>query len=277
MDDGKQESLFGRFIVAKFDNTSVLAHEIHNLVEDLFKNEIIESSLFRDNNGNSLGIFVAEMASPITKSDLVKMSRFKIKEKPVFFRIYENEDTFKKFMVKHSLSRLDNLKIPMGSQIPQVYVQGFNGTEMELKGLFQKFGFITAIHLFRRKNGHYHVIYFNSETSAMKACSIMHKHSVEGGVLIVQLLFKDASTLYFGVNGCSNVDWLILKASDYGEIEEVRTKDSQIFIKMKSIESAKAACVLLNTIHDIGSDSILRTFFIDAFFFSKLYLHNNRF
>lgn len=250
-------------------NVEFVSYEIYNFIEQTVKVELEDISLFRTLNGTPTGLLVAQFTEEVTQSRLQKLESKTFKGSPIQVRLFQTIGAFHKFIRSLSESKLDLIRFNNSNSIPIIYLQNFDGDSNSVNEFFSKFSQISMIKPYKYRDSYYYVLFFTDEASAIKAHRTFNGFEYKNKKLIVAPLYKNAAERTFAIHHCQDPSWLKKEIEYFGDIEQIKqNSQSEIFVQMTSLESAKAACVLLNNkVHDSYT---ITTNFVDYDYFQRI-------
>jgi hypothetical protein len=256
----------GRLISLSFEPIEFISCEIWNFIEQITKLRVEDLSIFRDVNGATTGIVVAQLTDDVTALRLHPLDGAMFKNRPVEVRLFTSQTLFHKFLLLHSHVPPPNVaKLLQNVVPPMVYVLNFGGSDNELKTLFSKCGEISTVvsHTHCQKN--YFILNFASRSGAKLACQLFD--GVNG--LIVRLLYKRAAERAFVLRGTHDLKWIKEEVSGFGTLEGIKkTEDGWYCILMETLDAARASCVFLNG--RLVRDERISSNFVDFEYFTHL-------
>lgn len=251
-------------------NVEFVSYEIYNFIEETVKVDLEDLSLFRSPNGAPTGTVVAQFAEEVTQSRLQKLEKRAFKGSQLQVRLYQSAAAFHKFMRSANESKLSVIGLQSSSSIPIIYVQNFDcAHSSDVSEFFGRSGELSMVKPHTFRGGTYYILFFTSEASAQNAHRTFNGYVRNGKSLIVAPLYKNAAERTFAVHHCSDAEWLRGEIEAYGDIEQIKqSSESDVFVQMSSLESAKAACVLLN--RKSHSGTTITTNFVDYDYFQRI-------
>ncbi|OHT12335.1 hypothetical protein TRFO_17927 [Tritrichomonas foetus] len=247
---------------------SFASYEIYNFIENTLKIELEDMSVFRNSIGIPTGIVVAQLTSEISLVRLMKLHGKKFKGSPVEARLFTTQASFQKFIFAQSEPRLQTIKLNYDNSVPLVYVQNFPEGESDLGDFFSQCGKIISIKKYPFKKESYYAIEFSTEAEARLVCRTFNDYELHGRSLKVAILYKNAAERSFAVHHCQDIQWLKNELKCYGRVDAYKVSNDVVYVMMETLESSKAACILLNKNFDTGTQIV--THFIDYEYFNRV-------
>lgn len=274
--DFDRDDTFGYLMALIFEppESGFASYEIYNFIEETLKVELEDLSVFRNMQGNPIGIVVAQMTEEISLIRLSRITERPFKGKQVSARLFTSQTSFQKFIFAQSQDRLKNIILNYDDSVPLVYVNNFpNKPDEIITEFFLRRGKIKSFKKTKLnfKDNFYFVIEYSNIGEARRACHIYSNFRYEESVLKTALLYKSAAERTFAVHHCQDMQALEDEIGNYGEIDKIKaSKDdkTEIYVMMKSIEASKAACLLLNKEFINGVQ--ITTNFIDFEYFNQI-------
>lgn len=270
--DYNNNDTFGYLIALIFEppESGFAQYEVYNFIEETLKVELEDLSVFRNMQGNPIGVVVAQMTEEISLSRLARITDRMFKGKQVSARLFTSQTSFQKFIFAQSQDRLKSIILNYDDSVPLVYVNNFpNRSDDEITDFFLKCGNIKSFKKTKFKDHYYFVIEYSNIAEARRACHSYSDFDFEGNILKTALLYKSAAERTFAVHHCTDRKLLEAEIKNYGEIDRIKeSKDDKtdIYVMMISIESSKAACLLLNKEFINGTQ--ITTNFVDFDYFN---------
>ncbi|KAK8887416.1 hypothetical protein M9Y10_038456 [Tritrichomonas musculus] len=269
--DNDNNDIFGYLIALIFDppEQGFASYEVYNFIEETLKVELEDLSVFRNAQGNPLGVVVAQMTDECSLSRLSRIAGREFKGSAVSVRLFTSQTSFQKFIFAQSHSRLQNIILNYDESVPLVYVNNFpNYSDDKIGEFFSKCGAITSFKKVPLKDRFYFIIQYSTTEEARKAYHMFSDYRINGDILKTALLYKSAAERTFAVHHCQDKKWLEAEVTNFGQIDEIKVgQDGIIYIMMMSIESSKAACLLLNKEFNNGIQ--ITTNFVDYEYFKR--------
>lgn len=267
-----EDDVYGYLIAASFQVSAdgFASYEIYNFLEETLKTELEDLSVFRNPHGMPTGIVVAQLRELVSATRLARIHTREFKGSPVKLRLFTSKSDFHKFIRNESANRLEKIKLKLDESVPLIYACGFpNFTDDQILDFFSQTGQIEHLTKYPYKDGYYYTIEYSNTGEAITTSRTFRDYRLGDQTLQVGILYKSAAERTFAVHHCPNFDWLKTEIKYFGVIEDFKiTKDDDAYIMMDSIESAKAACLLLN--RRIYNDVQITTNFIDYDYFKRV-------
>jgi hypothetical protein len=213
---------------------------------------------------------VAQLADEATPSRLRKLHDIKFKDSTVEVRLFDSISSFQKFIRLHCppppqlTTRLMNQETA-----PMLYILNFRESEDSLRTLFSRCGRVTSVASYPYRHKKYFTLSFSTVEAALLACRTFRGVDVGDGPMVVAPLYRGAAERCIAVHGMRDVEWLKRELEVFGVVEQVKwNKEGSVFVMMRSMDSAKAACVLLNG--RVVGDDVVSSHFVDYEYFVRI-------
>ena len=255
----RKSNSFGYIASLELQSKKFCSYEVFMYVEDNLGIEIDELSIFRGKKEKPTGIVLLRFKQKISISKLSLLNKIPFKGKSVKTNLFYSQDEYQEYIQPLIDDKLKQIYLPFRINVPLICVAGFDieTEEDKMKELFSNCGMILLIEKYRDM----FILYFSEEKSALFANRNFNLYPYKENEIRVTLFYPKNIQRAFGVRGCSDSKYIFKTILCFGKIEKYFIReDGSIFILMENIETAKAACLTLNS-QKIGTNYI-QTFFI---------------
>ena len=263
----------GCYISLVFDPPSegFASYEIYNFIENTLRIEVEDLSVFRNSQSFPTGVIACQLTEEIPLSRLKRLHGKVFKGSPVDVRLYTTLTGFRKFILSKSAEKLSSIYLEPERPVPLIYVANFpdDDPKEDVETFFSKCGNILSIKKVATKNNsYYYIIEFSLEEGALKAARSLDNYELNGNKLRVAIMYKNAAERTFVIHHCTDIQWAKSTVNYYGNIEDIKSEDDDVYILMDTLDSSKAACLLLNK--SIVNNIQVKTNFVDFEYFRRL-------